>query len=409
MLICEVSGWRSPLVLCIQLSQTDGQPCSMLVAPAVGMRAGRMVPAFLLGTVGTVLGSWLAVVMLSAPLVSTLGADGLKVAAALCAKNIGGGLNFVAVAAALGTSPLAFTAALTVDNVMALIYFPLVASLGRGQSDPGGSGASEREQADEDAAEPGSTSAEEAAGGSCVATEAVSRQSAALAAGLTATALSRVIAARLAAGFELPIATLLTVAAATLAPRILGPLAPSATELGTTCLYLFFATAGWTGGAIRGSAMLRGGPVLLAFLSVLYAVHLAVVLGLGTLARRVFAASPRVQQCVRLPQLLVASNANIGGPATASALATGNGWPSLVAPSLLVGNLGCERFAISKRRLQSRTPPLRLALCLCGSNCAQARPSLRMWCADAIATPLAVILHEGFKAHSRAALLLLSN
>ena len=45
-------------------------------------------------------------------------------------------------------------------------------------------------------------------------------------------------------------------------------------------------------------------------------------------------------RCLALPQLLVASNANIGGPATASALAVGSRWPSLVSPSLLVGNAG---------------------------------------------------------------------
>jgi uncharacterized membrane protein len=37
---------------------------------------------------------------------------------------------------------------------------------------------------------------------------------------------------------------------------------------------------------------------------------------------------------------LVASSAAIGGPATAVALAQANGWKSLIAPSLLVGNLG---------------------------------------------------------------------
>ena len=39
-------------------------------------------------------------------------------------------------------------------------------------------------------------------------------------------------------------------------------------------------------------------------------------------------------------RLLVASSAAIGGPATAAALAKANKWNSLVAPSLIVGNLG---------------------------------------------------------------------
>ena len=38
--------------------------------------------------------------------------------------------------------------------------------------------------------------------------------------------------------------------------------------------------------------------------------------------------------------LLVASNCNIGGPATAGALCVGRGWAALLKPALVVGNLG---------------------------------------------------------------------
>jgi len=41
-----------------------------------------------------------------------------------------------------------------------------------------------------------------------------------------------------------------------------------------------------------------------------------------------------------LRTLLLASNACIGGPATASALAVASGWEKLLVPSILVGNLG---------------------------------------------------------------------
>jgi uncharacterized membrane protein len=41
-----------------------------------------------------------------------------------------------------------------------------------------------------------------------------------------------------------------------------------------------------------------------------------------------------------LPEVLMASNANIGGPATAAALADAMGWPQLRTPGLLVGQLG---------------------------------------------------------------------
>ena len=301
---------------------------------AIGRRASQLVPAFLLGTLGTIAGTIAGIVLLRAPLWSALGPDGLKTACALAAKNIGGGLNFVAVAAALGVSPVAFTTALAVDNVMALVYFPLVSTLGRGLPDvPTAPGGVAGDAASVDPprgldVRPAVVAADDG------------KQGGALAVGLLMMALSRRMAARWLHGFDLPIVTILTVAAATLAPRWLGPLASRATELGTTCIFLFFATAGWTGGSVGAATMLNGGPVLLALLAALYAVHLVVILGFGTLARRALPGSSRAQGCTHMQQLLVASNANIGGPATASALATGNAWPSLVTPSLLVGNAG---------------------------------------------------------------------
>lgn len=63
--------------------------------------------------------------------------DGWKLAAALLAKNIGGGINFVAVAATTGVSSSALAAGLAVDNIFGLLYFPLVNFLGSRYSDAG--------------------------------------------------------------------------------------------------------------------------------------------------------------------------------------------------------------------------------------------------------------------------------
>ena len=38
--------------------------------------------------------------------------------------------------------------------------------------------------------------------------------------------------------------------------------------------------------------------------------------------------------------LLIASNANVGGPTTAAAMASSKGWKSLVVPAMLTGVLG---------------------------------------------------------------------
>ena len=82
---------------------------------------------------------------------------------------------------------------------------------------------------------------------------------------------------------------------------------------------MFFATAGASGGSL--SAALAFTPIFM-FLGVLYAIHLAIVLGVW-----------RFTKC-DLAEILVASNANIGGPATASALAVGKGARTLIVVSV---------------------------------------------------------------------------
>ncbi len=41
-----------------------------------------------------------------------------------------------------------------------------------------------------------------------------------------------------------------------------------------------------------------------------------------------------------LEEIILASNANIGGPTTAAAMAISKGWTSLVGPIMIVGTLG---------------------------------------------------------------------
>ncbi|KAL5567934.1 hypothetical protein UlMin_024509, partial [Ulmus minor] len=63
--------------------------------------------------------------------------------------------------------------------------------------------------------------------------------------------------------------------------------------------------------------------------SLLVAIHLALILGLGKLFR------------FDLRMLLIASNANVGGPTTACGMAIAKEWTSMVAPGILVGFFGC--------------------------------------------------------------------
>ena len=74
--------------------------------------------------------------------------------------------------------------------------------------------------------------------------------------------------------------------------------------------------------------MIRESPILLAYAAIILVVNLLVTLGLGKLTGH------------DLETLLVASNANVGGPTTATAMAIGKGWNELVLPAILIGVWG---------------------------------------------------------------------
>jgi hypothetical protein len=100
---------------------------------AVLRLTGSLSVAFLVGSFAVALASFAAFYGLSDPMhavgVASNG-DGWKLAAALVAKNVGGGMNYVAVCDTLGVSPAAFSAGIAADNVFAILYFPLTSFLG---------------------------------------------------------------------------------------------------------------------------------------------------------------------------------------------------------------------------------------------------------------------------------------
>jgi uncharacterized membrane protein len=90
------------------------------------------------------------------------------------------------------------------------------------------------------------------------------------------------------------------------------------------CMALFFASIG----AAAGHATLSGvGPVVL-FVAVQLAVHSGVVVAAAALLR------------IPTSLALIASNAAVGGPATAAAMAGARQWPQLVPAAVMLGGLG---------------------------------------------------------------------
>lgn len=96
-------------------------------------------------------------------------------------------------------------------------------------------------------------------------------------------------------------------------------------ELGTFFMYIFFVAIG--AGANLGEVLGAALPIV-AFIVVMVLVHICLFVVIGKLLK------------LDLAEVLIASNACILGPAPAAALAASKGWQALVAPGILVGMFG---------------------------------------------------------------------
>lgn len=273
---------------------------------------GRLLAAFCLGSVATVAGTLVA--MKVVPLHS-LGSDGWKIAAALMSRHIGGAVNYVAVSDAFGVSKSALAAGLAADNLMCAVYFTTVFALA--SKIPKESSSDDREV---EAVKEGDNESE---GGP----RAYLLQ---LACALALSAAICTSGAYLSRAFNIPggiipCVTVVVVLLATLCPSWTGPLAPAGETLAIIFVQIFFAVVGASASI---PTVVRTAPFLFLFSFVQIAVHLALILGVG----RFLGFEQRL--------LLLASNANVGGPSTAAGLATAKGWKSLIVPGILAGIFG---------------------------------------------------------------------
>ena len=97
------------------------------------------------------------------------------------------------------------------------------------------------------------------------------------------------------------------------------------TELGTYLIYLFFFAIG-VPASIK--MILTNAPLLFVFTLTIVVVNMIFCLVGGKLLK------------FDLEDIVLASNANIGGPTTAAAMAISKGWTKLVGPIMLIGTLG---------------------------------------------------------------------
>ncbi|KAL9225335.1 hypothetical protein vseg_001276 [Gypsophila vaccaria] len=269
---------------------------------------GKLLLAFLIGSVATTVGTALAFFLVP---MRALGSDAWKIAAALMGRHIGGAVNYVAIAEALEISPSVLTAGLAADNVLCAVYFTTLFAL-----------------ASRIPPETEASTAEE-----LVKMEPDSSNKLPVLQSATAIAVSFLIckAGHFITkyygiqGGMLPIVTAIVVLLATLFPKPFYELAPSGEAMAMILMQVFFAVVGASGNMWN---VITTAPSIFLFCLVQISVHLAVILGLGKLFG------------FELKLLLIASNANVGGPTTACGMATAKEWSSMIIPGILAGIFG---------------------------------------------------------------------
>ena len=293
--------------------------------------AGPTLVAFAFGTIGTVVG-----VLIAFHLIPT-GEEGWKLAAIFAATYIGGSVNYVSTAEVVDMrSSDLLAAGAAADNLTMTIYFLILFAL-----------ASMRVlQQTFAAAPPPPTQASSSHAGPHLMRPSPPTASQARRPGFllgewrqltfTSTSVALLFAVaccvtgyQAAAWLGTPssgilFVTALVVLVATTCGTQLDRLSGAET-IGMVFMQIFFATIGATANV---GVVLTVGPWLFVYAVVIVSVHLVIILTLGKLAG------------LSLPDILVASNANMGGPTTAAAMAAARRWDALVVPAIVCGTLG---------------------------------------------------------------------
>lgn len=312
---------------------------------------GTLLTAFGVGAFATVFATIITFPII--PLKSLGGDVGWRVACALAARHIGGAINFVAVAETLNIGGDAVAAAIAADNVVVALYFAFLFSIAKAGEDdndtttettsttvtatatvvtettiPGATNTEDNPKDDDDDEAQQFTISEVAVedGKPSSITLPTLAISLSVASSLVTagTFMTKVL---LPAGVSsLPLISTLTVIAATAFPKFFSSLSETGTALGVIFVQMFFACSG-AAGSIR--MVLEKAPSLFAFSALQIGIHFATLMAIG---RGIFKLPKR--------ELYLASNANVGGPTTAAAMAQAKEWKKLVLPALLIGILG---------------------------------------------------------------------
>lgn len=281
------------------------------------LQAGpTMLAAFGLGALGTAIGSTAAALTL-APLV---GPETWKLAGQFTGTYTGGGVNFAALGQALGTSSEMFSAAIAADVIMTAVWMAACLAAPMLFSRKNAAPIPEQEAAAPDQPEKPFT-LERAL------YDSGRPMSLSDAGALTVIAVGSMWAAGHLAALipQLPEVLWLTTLVLVVAQVPAIKRIPGGAMLGNYLLLLFLST---NGAMSVVATIVEVGPAVFYFAVVTVAMHGLVIFGLGRLFR------------IDVRTLAVASQANVGGPASAMALASARGYMDRLLPGVAVGLLG---------------------------------------------------------------------
>jgi uncharacterized membrane protein len=302
-----VAGFLVPVAIPLLLLRADFK--------TIFAESGPMLVAFILAASATVVGALVGVLLID------LGPLEAQIAGTVASSYIGGSLNFVATAEAVGIKDSSiYVAGLSADAVGAVFFLVLLMLMPTMRF-------VRNAMPSKFIGQQSNTTPD----GQAVAKLTTSNPFDLVGAGI-GLALSLVVCGISAAltalmGIEslfILVVTALSLFVANLAKPIVNQVS-SEFELGTLFMYIFFVCIG--AGANLGEVLGAAFPIVL-FIVVMVLVHLCLLVIVGKLLK------------LDLAEVLIASNACILGPAPAAALAASKGWQPLVAPGILVGLFG---------------------------------------------------------------------
>ena len=319
-----VWGYIVPLAFPLLLFQLD--------LHALFKESGRLLIIFLISSVGTMLGALIGFFMLKDH-IPELG----KITGMISASYTGGGVNFAAMTARLEPSKDITAATIVADNLMMACYFFILIGISGSYAVRKIWGSPYQDELDKNGTSNQNMAAD------YWQTKPISLQSIALSLGASmaivavAFTVSKWLKGILGEGSNmatnmlfslvtdkyllLTSLTLLVIALFRNGVRKLD----GSQELGTYGIYLFFVVIG-----IPASIplIIQNAPLLFVFTLTVAMVNLLITLIFGKLLK------------FSIEEIVLACNANVGGPTTAAALAIGKGWRDLIGPILLIGTVG---------------------------------------------------------------------